>query len=114
MSAESIFSKPPGHDIHMVKLVFVDSQNSQKLGNTKMASSTKRGASAPVNVGKGEVSVMKTVNQKRRAGDCVVKLLHSLLWLRELMHNLVYKFDYINLLKSVVLFMSHYVHGIIY
>lgn len=79
MSAESIFSKPPGHDIHMVKLVFVDSQNSQKLGNTKMASSTKRGASAPVNVGKGEVSVMKTVNQKRRAGDCVVKLLHSLL-----------------------------------
>lgn len=30
------------------------------------------------------------------------------------MHNLVYKFDYINLLKSVVLFMSHYVHGIIY
>ncbi|CAA7409196.1 unnamed protein product [Spirodela intermedia] len=66
MTAESIFSKPPGHDVHMVKLVFVDSQNSPKLGNTKLTS-TKRGASAAVNVSKGEVSIMKTVNQKRRA-----------------------------------------------
>ncbi|MQL96689.1 hypothetical protein Taro_029369 [Colocasia esculenta] len=68
LAAESIFSKPPGHDVHMVKLVFVDSQNTQKLGNTKGAS-TKRGVSASVNGYKGDVSTMKTASQKRRAGS---------------------------------------------
>ncbi|XP_078428592.1 TSL-kinase interacting protein 1 [Wolffia australiana] len=58
---EPTFNKPTGHDVHLVKFVFVDSQNSQKLGATRLAA-TKRG------VIRSDGPVSKNPNQKRRAG----------------------------------------------